>query len=25
MADALGVGFDKIATLTLLCRDAWEG
>jgi transcriptional regulator with XRE-family HTH domain len=24
IADALGVSFDKIAVLTLLCRDAWE-
>jgi transcriptional regulator with XRE-family HTH domain len=24
MADALGVGFDKIGVLVLLCRDAWE-
>jgi transcriptional regulator with XRE-family HTH domain len=24
MADALEIGFDKIATLAVLCRDAWE-
>jgi transcriptional regulator with XRE-family HTH domain len=24
MADALELGYDKIATLAMLCRDAWE-
>jgi 2-keto-3-deoxy-galactonokinase len=24
MADALGLGYDKIATMAVLCRDAWE-
>ena len=24
MADALELGYDKIATLAVLCRDAWE-
>jgi hypothetical protein len=24
MADAMEISFDKIATLVLVCRDAWE-
>ena len=24
MADAMEINFDKIATLVLVCRDAWE-
>ena len=24
MADALEIGYDKIATLAVLCRDGWE-
>ena len=24
MADALELGYDKIATLAMLCRDGWE-
>jgi 2-keto-3-deoxy-galactonokinase len=24
MADALELGYDKIATLAVLCRDGWE-
>ena len=24
MTDAMEIGFDKIANLVLLCRDAWE-
>jgi hypothetical protein len=24
MADALEIGYDKIATLAAICRDAWE-
>ena len=24
MADAMEIGFDRIATLVLLCREAWE-
>lgn len=24
MADALEIGFDKIATLAVLCRDGWK-
>jgi Helix-turn-helix domain len=24
MADALGLGYDKITTMAVLCRDAWE-
>lgn len=24
MADALELGYDKIATMAVLCRDAWE-
>ena len=24
MADALELGYDKIATLAVLCRDVWE-
>ena len=24
MADAMEIGFDKIANMVLLCRDAWE-
>ena len=24
MADALALGYDKIAMLAVLCRDAWE-
>jgi hypothetical protein len=24
MADALELGYDRIATMAVLCRDAWE-
>ena len=24
MTDAMGISFDKIATLVLVCREAWE-
>ena len=24
MADALALGYDRIATMAVLCRDAWE-
>jgi Helix-turn-helix domain len=24
MADALEIGYDRIATMAVLCRDAWE-